>query len=78
MALVNENEAIPPKVRQLLDDAAQRKHSPAQVIILAIRLPHFDEIFRADDERFNTVIIFKNTRQRGAHQRLAQPDNIAD
>ena len=78
MAFVNEDEAIPPKVRQLLDDTAQRQHSPAQVIFLAIRFPHFDEVLGANDERFNAVVLFKNARERGAHHRLAQADNIAD
>ena len=78
MAFVNENEAIPPKVRQILDDAAQRKHSPAQVIVLTIRFPHCDEVLGTNDERFNAIVVFKNARQRGAHHRLAESDDIAD
>ena len=48
------------------------------MIFLAIRFPHFDEVLGADDERFNTVVILKNARERGAHHRLAESDDIAD
>ena len=60
------------------DDAADRQHLGAQPVLLTVVLPHRHEVLRADDERFQVVVVLENRGQRRRHQRLAEADHVAD
>ena len=55
-----------------------RQHLAQQPILGRVVLPHLDQVLRADDQRFQTVIIFEDLRQGCCHQCFAQADDIAD
>ena len=43
-----------------------------------IVLPHADQVFWTNDERFRPVVVLKNSRQRYRHERLAEADHISN
>lgn len=49
-----------------------------QPIFLAIIVPHLDQVLGTDDQRIEPIVVVKDSRQCGGHQRLAQTNYIAD
>ena len=47
-------------------------------VLLAVVLPHGHKVLRANDERFQVVVVLKDTGDGGRHEGLAQTDHVAD
>ena len=78
VALVDQHQAVAAQVRQICEHPAHRQHTGAHPVPLAVVLPHGDEVLRADDQRLQPVVVLEHARQRGGHEGLAQPDDVAD
>ena len=78
VALVDQHQAVAAQVRQIREHAAHRQHAGAHPVPFAVVLPHGDEVLRADDQRLQPVVVLEHARERGGHEGLAQPDDVAD
>ena len=78
VALVDQNQAESAEAGKFPLNLGDREDLCPQPIFLAVILPHADQVLRADDKRLDPVIVLKDARQRGCHERLAQPDHVAD
>ena len=78
MAFVDDDQAEAAHVRQVANGPADREHLAPQPVLLAVVLPHGHEVLRADDQNAHAVVVFENAREGRGHQRLAQPDDVAD
>ena len=57
---------------------ADGEHAGAQAVLVAVVFPHGDEVFGADNERFEALVILKDAGDGGGHQGFAETDDIAD
>ena len=77
MAFVNHNEPIATQVGQRIDDLADGEYPSAQAICLSIIFPHVDEVFRADNQRFEVMIVFLYACKCRSHEGFTESDDIA-
>ena len=78
VALVDDEEAVAAHIGQFADGEADGEHAGAQAVLVAVVFPHRDEVFGADNERFEALVILKDAGDGGGHQGFAETDNVAD
>ena len=78
MAFVDQHQAEPSQIRKLALGLSDGEHPGAQAIPLPVVFPHAHQVPRAEDERFDAVVILEDAGERGGHERLAQTHHIAD
>ena len=80
VALIHNDEAIRrQRTGGVVGEPGDAHHAvAAEAVGAGVVLPHRHEVLGAEDERLKIQVVLHHAGQRGGHQRLAQPDHIAD
>lgn len=78
VAFVEKNQAIAAQFGQPLSGLRDGQDLAVQTVARAIVFPHGNEVARAQNQRFQIAIVFKDASERGGHERFAQADHVAD
>ena len=78
MALIHNDKPVSADTRKLDLHSGHGHHFRAKLVLVCITFPHFRQVFRANDQCFQSEIVLKYFCESRCRDCFSQADDIAD